>query len=205
MVMDAAGWNERYRSADLVWGAEPNRFVRWLCERLPVGDALDIACGEGRNALWLARLGWRVLGVDFSATAIERAMALTAAEPETVQMHATWSVADVTVEPPRPDRYDLTIVSYVHIDPANIDPMLQAAAASVRASGHLVVVGHDRRNLLEGVGGPQDLERLYVPESLAAIASEAGLEVEVAETVERPTDEGVALDAVLRARRPALP
>jgi SAM-dependent methyltransferase len=205
MVMDASGWNERYSSADLVWGAEPNRFVRWLCERLPVGDALDIACGEGRNALWLARLGWRVLGVDFSAAAIERAMALTAAEPEAVQMHATWRVADLTVEPPKPDRYDLTIVSYVHIDPLNVDPMLRAAAASVRASGHLVVVGHDRRNLVDGVGGPQDAERLYVPEDLAAIASQTGLEVEVAETVERLTDEGVALDAVLRARRPPPP
>ena len=55
-------------SAELVWGAEPNQFVREQCERLPVGDALDLACGEGRNALWLARLGWRALGVDFSAS-----------------------------------------------------------------------------------------------------------------------------------------
>jgi SAM-dependent methyltransferase len=203
--MDAEGWNDRYRTADLVWGTEPNRFVRRLCERLPVGDALDIACGEGRNALWLARLGWRVHGVDYSDVAIERARTLTAAEPEAIRLHVSWQVSDVTVEPPRPDRYDLAIVSYVHIEPHEIDAMLRAAARSVRASGRLVVVGHDRRNLAEGVGGPQDAERLYVPDDLAAIAAEEGLAVEVAETAERPTDDGVALDAILRARRPPRP
>jgi SAM-dependent methyltransferase len=201
--MDAAEWNERYRSVELVWGSEPNRFVRRLCERLPVGDALDIACGEGRNALWLARLGWRVLGIDYSDVAIERARALAATEPESVQLHVDWRVCDVTVEPPAADRYDLTVVSYVHIDPVDLDAMLRAAAASVRASGRLVVVGHDRRNIDEGVGGPQDPSRLYVPDDLATLATECGLDVDVATTAERPTDDGVALDAILRARRPA--
>lgn len=205
MARDAEAWSERYRSADLVWGSEPNRFVRRLCERLQVGEAVDIACGEGRNALWLARMGWRVLGVDFSEAAIERARELTAAENEHVRLHLTWRVSDVTVESPRRNRYDLAIVSYVHIEPAARDDMLRAAARSVRTNGRLVVVGHDRRNLDEGVGGPQDAERLYAPDDLAAIASEGGLAVEIAETVERPTDDGVALDAILRARRPPLP
>jgi SAM-dependent methyltransferase len=205
MARDAEAWSERYRSADLVWGSEPNRFVRRLCERLPVGEALDIACGEGRNALWLARLGWRVLGVDFSDAAIERARQLTAAEDEHVRLHLTWKVSDVTVEPPRRNHHDLAIVSYVHIEPAEREAMLRAAARSVRPRGRLVVVGHDRRNLDEGVGGPQDAHRLYVPDDLAAIATEAGLAVEIAETVERPTEDGVALDAILRARRPPLP
>jgi SAM-dependent methyltransferase len=203
--MDAGLWDERYRSADLVWGAEPNQFVRRLCERLPVGHALDVACGEGRNALWLARLGWRVLGVDFSPIAVERARQLTAAEPEAVQLRTTWRVSDVTVDPPRPDAYDLTVVSYVHIDRPQLEELLRASARSVRPGGRLVVVGHDRRNIEEGVGGPQDPARLYVPGELATIASGAGLEVELSQTAERQAAEGVALDAVLRARRPPLP
>jgi SAM-dependent methyltransferase len=205
MAHDADTWNERYRSADLVWGAEPNRFVRRLCERLQPGDAIDIACGEGRNALWLARLGWRVVGVDFSEAAIERARALTEVEPEHVRVHLTWRVADVTVDPPKPARYDLVLVSYVHIEAGSQPAMLRSAARAVRPSGRLVVVGHDRRNLDEGVGGPQDADRLYVPADLAALVEEEGLVVEVADTVERPTDDGVALDTIVRARRPPPP
>jgi SAM-dependent methyltransferase len=204
MARDAQTWDERYRSTELLWGSEPNRFVRRLCERLPAGDAVDIACGEGRNTLWLARLGWRVLGVDFSEAAIERARTLTSAESEEVRLHVSWRVGDVTVEPPAPSRYDLALLSYLHIPPADFDPLARAVARCVRPAGRLVVVGHDRRNLAEGVGGPQELDRLYAPEQLAALAEEAGLVVEVADTVERPTGDGTALDSILRARRPPL-
>ena len=87
-----------------------------LCERLPVGEALDLACGEGRNALWLARLGWRVLGVDFSEAAIERARAAHRRRGLSVSgCDLTWKVADVTVEPHDRSRHDLALVSYVHI------------------------------------------------------------------------------------------
>jgi SAM-dependent methyltransferase len=202
---DAQTWDERYRGADLLWGAEPNQFVRRLCERLPVGDAVELACGEGRNALWLARLGWRVLGVDFSVAAIERAEALTAAEPEDVRLHASWRVGDVVADPPRPRRHDLVLICYLHIAPSDFGQVLRAAARSVRPHGRLVVVGHDRRNLAEGVGGPQDLDRLYDPDRLASVATEEGLVVEVGDTVERPTGDGTALDSILRARRPPLP
>ena len=63
--MDAEAWDERYADTELVWGLEPNRFVRAQCERLPIGRAVDLACGEGRNALWLARMGWKALGLDY--------------------------------------------------------------------------------------------------------------------------------------------
>jgi len=72
--MDSAAWDERYRAVDLVWGSEPNRFVaEALGAREPAGRALDLACGEGRNAIWLAQRGWRVTGVDYSPVAIARA------------------------------------------------------------------------------------------------------------------------------------
>jgi SAM-dependent methyltransferase len=201
--MDAAQWDERYRSADLVWGSEPNRFVRQLCERLPVGTAVDLACGEGRNALWLARLGWQVLGVDFSAAAIDRARELSRQLDEEERLRASWRVQDVTSEPPRPASYDLALISYVHIGAESNRTLIDDGARSIKPGGHLVIVGHDRRNLLEGVGGPQDADRLYVPEDIAAQLGAHGLELDIAETVDRPTNEGIALDAVIRARRPS--
>jgi SAM-dependent methyltransferase len=201
--VDASEWDERYRSIDLVWGTEPNVFVRQECEFLPVGEAaLDLACGEGRNALWLARLGWHVQGVDYSAAAIERAKSLTEHEAPDVAERLSWAVVDVTLEPPRPGCADLVLISYLHLPPAQMRALLLAAGNAVRPQGHLVIVGHDRRNLAGGVGGPQDAHVLHSPESLAAAASEAGLLVELADTVQRSTADGVALDTLLRARRP---
>lgn len=200
--MDAAGWDERYRSKDLVWGLEPNRFVREQCERLRVGSALDIACGQGRNALWLAQLGWQVTGVDYSTVAIERARALAADRDELQRLRISWQVADVTELVPKPSSLDLVLVCYLHIPAAQLDQLLARTATALRPGGHLLIVGHDKRNLDEGVSGPQDLALLYDAGHLRELlVDECGLTVEIARTVDRPTDDGVALDALVRARR----
>ena len=91
--MDAAAWDDRYRGSELVWSAEPNRWVRQELTGLPPGRALDLACGEGRNALWLARNGWYVVGVDFSAVALAKAARLAAGSAATGSA-ATGSAAD---------------------------------------------------------------------------------------------------------------
>ncbi|MEL0282956.1 MAG: SAM-dependent methyltransferase, partial [Ilumatobacter sp.] len=62
--MDAAGWDERYAGTDLVWSAGPNVFIEEICAGLEPGSALDLAAGEGRNAVWLAERGWDVTAVD---------------------------------------------------------------------------------------------------------------------------------------------
>ena len=58
--MDAAGWDARYATTDLVWSAEPNRWVVETFEARPPGRGLDLGAGEGRNTLWLAERGWDV-------------------------------------------------------------------------------------------------------------------------------------------------
>jgi len=64
--MEAADWDARYAATDLVWSAAPNVWVEELVSGMPPGRALDIAAGEGRNALWLVEQGWEVEAVDFS-------------------------------------------------------------------------------------------------------------------------------------------
>ncbi len=201
--MDASAWDERYRTTDSLWGIEPNRFVREQCERLRVGEALDLACGEGRNALWLAQLGWRVTGVDFSAVAIERARAMTAVQPDLRQLRLNWRVDDVTGFIPKPASLDLVLATYVHIPAPDRNTMLSRGATALRPDGHLLVVAHDKRNLTEGVSGPQDVELLYDPEEIRQLlADDCRLVVEISRTVERPTDGGTALDTLVRARKP---
>jgi SAM-dependent methyltransferase len=202
-AMDSSAWDERYRSDPNPWGLEPNRFVRLQCERLAVGQALDLACGEGRNALWLAQLGWRVTAVDFSAVAIGRAKERTARQFPSLGRRMVWRVEDVTRLQLKPGTIDLALASYVQLPPAERDAMLVAAAQALRPEGHLVVVAHDKRNLTEGVSGPQDVDLLYDPAQVRDLLSQTcGLTVEVARTMERPTPNGTALDTVVRARRP---
>ena len=70
--MDSAEWDARYAAADLVWTAAPNRWVEAEFADLRPGRALDLACGEGRNVLWLAGRGWQVTAVDFSGVALAK-------------------------------------------------------------------------------------------------------------------------------------
>ena len=70
--MDAAAWDERYAATALVWSAGPNQFVESELASLPPGRALDLACGEGRNARWLAERGWQVTAIDWSEVAVDK-------------------------------------------------------------------------------------------------------------------------------------
>ncbi len=200
--MDAKAWDQRYADSELVWGSEPNRFVRAQCERLPVGRAVDLACGEGRNALWLARIGWHATGIDFSPVAIERAGALTRRERTATIARLKWQVGDVTVDPVEPGAYDLAVISYLHLLPELTVPVIRKAGLALAPRGHLIIIGHDRRNLREGVSGPQDESLLYDPVVVRDVLADVpNLVVEVAETVTRPTSDGDALDTLVRARR----
>jgi SAM-dependent methyltransferase len=200
--MDSTAWDERYAAQDSLWGLEPNQFVRAQCESLAAGDAVDLACGEGRNALWLASLGWRVTGIDFSAVAIDRAERLAGRLSPGERARLTWRMADLTAMALPRSSIDLALVVYLHLPAHQLAGLLTTAAAALRPHGRLVVVGHDKRNLAEGVSGPQDISLLYDPGELARLLSdEAGLEVELAETSRRATPDGIALDTVVRAQR----
>jgi SAM-dependent methyltransferase len=202
--MDSAEWDARYAGAEVVWSAEPNRFVEQECRSLPPGRALDVAAGEGRNAIWLAGLGWQVVAVDFSAVALAKGQRI--AERLGVAEAVAWVRADVRTWVPIPEAFDLVVVAYLHLPAADRLVVLEHAVTGLAPGGTLVVVSHDRVNLVSGVGGPQDPSVLYGPEDLIADLAFVGeLTVERAATLERPTPAGTALDALVRARRQALP
>jgi len=188
--MDADAWDQRYAAAERVWSVEPNVWLAQVARDLPPGRALDLACGEGRNAVWLAERGWRVTAVDFSAVALARGRAGS----EEVE----WVEADVRAWAPPVDAFDLVAIVYLHLPPDERRGVLAAARAALAPGGTLAVIGHDVRNLSDGVGGPQEPAILLDP---AAVAAElAGLDVERAETVARPTPAGDALDTLVVAR-----
>jgi SAM-dependent methyltransferase len=198
-AMDSDAWNRRYADREFVWTSEPNRFLVAQTAGLEAGRALDLACGEGRNAVWLAEQGWRVTGVDFSEVGLEKARALAAAGG----VRAEWVTADLLDYTPEPHAYDLVLVFYLQVPATERRPIVRAAAGAVAPGGVFLLVAHDRGNLEHGHGGPQDPTVLYT--AVVGDLDGAGLEIERAETVKRPvhTPEGerVALDALVRAHR----
>ena len=199
--MDATFWDQRYGGSEFVWTTEPNRFVAEVAVQLEPGRALDLACGEGRNAVWLATQGWDVTGVDFSQVGLDKAAILADVNGVT----CTWRQADLSDWEPDA-QWDFVFVAYLQVHDAVRRHAIGAAARAVAPGGTLFVVGHDRRNLTEGVGGPQDPSVLYTPADLEDDVAASGanaLMVTRAEIVYRPVvaDDGErsAIDCVLRA------
>jgi SAM-dependent methyltransferase len=200
--MDRREWDDRYAASDLVWSAGPNQFVAEVAGALPPGRALDVACGEGRNAIRLAEKGWDAVGVDFSAVAIEKAGRIAAARGVEVD----WRVGDVTDPDVLGDEtFDLVVVAYLHLPEAEIAGLLAELARLLRPGGLLLVVGHHVENLERGYGGPPDRTVLHDPATIAGMLG--GLEVEHVGEVHRTvaTDDGerTAIDSLVVARRSA--
>jgi SAM-dependent methyltransferase len=199
--MDSADWDRRYTGHELLWTSEPNRFLVHEAEPLTPARALDLACGEGRNATWLAERGWRVTGVDFSRVGIEKARQLEDARG----VHVEWVIADLLDYRPETQGFDLVIVFYLQVPANQRTPILRAAADAVAAGGTFLLVGHDSNNIDEGHGGPQDPAVLYTAEDVVSDLEDTGLAIERSEQVHRPveTSDGtrVALDALVRASR----
>jgi SAM-dependent methyltransferase len=192
-------WDERYGTEELIWKAEPNRFLVEELDALAPGRALDVACGEGRNAVWLASKGWRVTGADFSRAGLAKAQRLATDRG----VEVTWVEADVVEWQPPTASFDLVVVMYLHLPAEQRRRALAHAAAALAPGGVLLVVGHDTSNLLKGTGGPQDPAVLFGPEEIVEDLS--GLQIERAEQVKRTvvTDAGetTAIDALVRAVR----
>jgi len=191
-------WDKRYQEKKLVWSAGPNQFVVSETQGLRPGRALDVACGEGRNAIWLAEQGWTVSAFDYSPVAIEKARARSTE----LGLDIDWQVADATTD--IRGAFDLILYQYLHLPRESMQASLALASQALAPGGTLHIVGHDRRNIEEGIGGPQDANILYGPEDLVALLPE--LHIERAETVvrqvEKPEGTRQALDVLVRATKP---
>ena len=176
-----------------------DRFLAAEVAELPPGRALDLACGQGRNAIWLATRGWEVTGVDFSEVAVAKALA----RAERDALPATFVCADLLDFEPNTGAYDLVLLLYLHVPAIERRRILAKAASAVSPGGTFILVGHDLANMADGVGGPGDAALLYTPDEIAGELP-GDLEIEKAERVLRDVDgaERHAIDALVRARRP---
>jgi SAM-dependent methyltransferase len=190
-------WDERHAARDPIESPGPDPTLAAIVGGLAPGRALDLATGDGRNAIWLAAHGWTVTAVDFSSVALERARCAAAS----AGVEVDWVLADLHEWRAVPHSFDLVAVMFLHLPSGERRPVYAAAADAVAHEGRILVVGHDRSNLTDGVGGPQDPAVLFTAQEIAAEL--AGFTIETAELVERDLGDGRrAIDAVVLGRRP---
>ena len=200
--MDREQWDERYGGDELVWTSVPNQFLVSEVAGLPPGRALDLACGEGRNSVWLAEQGWEVTGVDFSPVGLAKAQRLA----QSRHVDVRWVESAVQEWTAPLDGFDLVAVFYLQLPQPERSAALTVAAASVAPGGTLLVVAHDHANLTRGFGGPPSDAVLYSVTDVTDVAEAEDLTIQRAEQVVRVvvTDAGgrEAIDTLVRAVRP---
>ncbi len=199
--MERDDWNQRWEERGHHYQGGPSGVLTAELASMPPARALDLACGGGRNAIWLAKHGWRVTAVDFSDTALDLARKLAAERGVEVE----WVGADVREYEPEPGAFDLVLVCYLHVPAAERRAVLARAASALAPGGTLVVLGHDLANLGTGAPGPSNPSVLYTAGDLTTELD--GLDVEKAEQivrrVETESGEADAVDTLVLARRSA--
>lgn len=192
-------WDKRYQTAEMVWSLEPNQFVSEYFD-LPVGNMVDVAGGEGRNALAFAKRGWRVENVEFSAVALEKFEARAIRDGVEGLCHSTLSDAQTAKFQLEPS---LVIMAYLQLPWQDLELALDNALSQL-SSGSFFGVFHARRNLLEGYGGPQSIDLLPSIEQFSNWADKSSLDAKIEERlreVETPDGTKVAIDLTVLVRR----
>lgn len=200
-TMDQQFWDDLYRTKDQLWSGAPNGALVAEAADLPPGQALDIGCGEGGDALWLAGRGWLVTAIDISRVALDRAAAAAG------DAKVSWTHADLSTYTPPAGSFDLVTAMYpalLHTDEKSV----RAMVAAVAPGGTLLVVGHDlsdwHADHHDHADPNFDPARYYQPGEIAELLDDSWT-VLVNETRPRvsPAPEGTGHinDVVLKARK----
>jgi SAM-dependent methyltransferase len=203
---DEAFWNARYSSAHSLWSGNPNRHLVAEADDLRPGTALDAGAGEGADAIWLARRGWRVTAVDIAGVALDRAAAHATAAGDDIAKLIQWQREDLLEWKPPERAYDLVNAQYLHL-PAGLRQAVYARlAAAVAGGGTLLIVAHHPLDLHTTMPRPQRPELFFTGDDLAAEFGGDGWEIvtNAAAPREATDPEGRTVtihDTVFRARR----
>jgi SAM-dependent methyltransferase len=179
-------WNDRYDSPDYLFGTDPADFLRREAGRIaPASDVLCLADGEGRNSVFLAGLGHRVVAMEPSEIALGKARALAARQGVSVHQHMV-SVEDWDWVPAA---FDAVVGVFIQFAGPDLRAEIHAGIARTLRPGGLVLLhGYARAQIAHGTGGPRTVENLYAADDLAA--DFPGWEVLVAAEYEADLAEG---------------
>lgn len=200
-MFEPSGWEERYAGEEKIWTGNPNPQLVAEVSGLTPGTALDVGCGEGGDATWLARQGWRVTGSDFSANALARAA--RHADEAGVADRIDWRQMDARTFTADGRTYDLVTTHFLHPPDGGMVEVTKRLCDAVTPGGHLLVVGHAPSEVFTHLSASQR-KAMFVAEDLLPGLAE-GFEILVVEQRPRTmTRDGVTVDvhdSTLLARR----
>jgi 2-polyprenyl-3-methyl-5-hydroxy-6-metoxy-1,4-benzoquinol methylase len=177
-------WDERYSEPGFAYGTAPNEFIASVANRIPKGKILSLAEGEGRNAVYLASLGYEVTGVDVSEVGLRKAQVLASQHGVII----TTIHADLSKFKIEPEQWDGVIACYCHIPSTIRIPLHQAAVQGLKPGGVFVLEAFSKEQLNYNTGGPQSPDMLM---SLDDLKHElTGLKFIHAVQIEREVREG---------------
>ncbi len=178
-------WDDKFSGEEYSYGTEPNDFLRAVAGRIePGGAVLSLCEGEGRNGVFLAALGFDVLGVDGSVNGLEKARRLAAARGVELRTE----LCDLNDYAIAEGKWDAIVSIFGHL-PANLRKKINAAIVKgLKPGGVLILEGYTPRQLRYATGGPKDVAMLYEPEELEREL--AGLDFEIVREIERDIVEG---------------
>ena len=203
---DEASWDERYSSHDALWSGSPNVHLVSETDGLTPGSALDVGCGEGADAIWLAERGWHVTAIDLSGVALRRGAARAEQMGANVVERIEWVHADLITWDPGSAHYDLVSTQYLHLPSALRAVLFDRLAAAVAPGGTLLIVGHHPSDLQTTMPRPPEPDLFFTGDDIAARLDPGDWAVDTNAAPGRDTTdpEGRTVtihDTVLRARR----
>lgn len=177
-------WDEKYSTEDYIYGKEPNRFLEDCAGELPPGDVLSLAEGEGRNAVYLASLGFRVTAVDHSQVGLDKAQRL--ATDKGVEIDAI--CADLADYELGHERWDAIVSIFGHLPPDVRRKVYARIPGALKPGGILLLEAYTPEQMGRGTGGPRSVDLLVTADMLREEL--AGLQFLRLEELEREVIEG---------------
>lgn len=177
-------WDERYSEEGYAFGEEPNDFLVEVTDRIPAGDVLVLGDGDGRNGVYLAQCGHRVVTIDLSPVGVEKSRALAASRAVTIDAR----VGDLETFDMGEHTWDAIVSIFCHVPSTLRDAVHRGIRQALKPGGVYVLEAYNEANIGRGVGGPQTPDMTV---ELAEVTDRfAGWEFDVAREVERDIVEG---------------
>jgi SAM-dependent methyltransferase len=160
--MDNIFWDQRYASQDFAYGVEANAYLASVLSSLPPGRILLPGEGEGRNAVFAARLNWDVLAIDFSEEGRKKALQLASRS----NVSLDYVVERLEEYLPPAEAFDSVGLIFVHLPSGLRSIVHHRCAQALRPGGFIVLEAFTPEQLRFSSGGPKDFELLYTSEVL---------------------------------------